>query len=231
VDQSLFSIGELSLIGKKSSTIVGHKVTRDEVQNDSLERIASEVIGCPLCKLSRTRKNAVPGEGHISAKIIFIGEAPGKNEDLRGKPFVGAAGSILDQAMEKAGIERSKVFITNVVKCRPPSNRIPEEDERIACQPYLQRQISLISPKIICILGNVAYSSILGGKSIAASRGKIVKKDGQRYFLTLHPAAAIYNRGLRITFERDLLKLSEEIKKVEGGEQADSLLSYTKSGT
>ncbi|MFL6323313.1 MAG: uracil-DNA glycosylase family protein, partial [Nitrososphaeraceae archaeon] len=196
-------------------TIEGRKVTRNVIQNDSLERIASEVIGCPLCKLSRTRKNAVPGQGQVSAKIMFIGEAPGKNEDLKGKPFVGAAGRILDQAMEKAGIDRSMVFITNVVKCRPPSNRIPDEDERIACRPYLQRQISLISPKIICILGTTAYSSILGGKSITASRGKIVKKDGQRYFLTVHPAAAIYNRGLRTIFENDLFKLSDEIKKIE----------------
>ncbi|MFL6370557.1 MAG: uracil-DNA glycosylase family protein, partial [Nitrososphaeraceae archaeon] len=163
-------------------TIEGRKVTRNVIQNDSLERIASEVIGCPLCKLSRTRKNAVPGQGQVSAKIMFIGEAPGKNEDLKGKPFVGAAGRILDQAMEKAGIDRSMVFITNVVKCRPPSNRIPDQDERIACRPYLQRQISLISPKIICILGNTAYSSILGVKSITASRGKNVKKECQRYY-------------------------------------------------
>lgn len=209
-------------------TIEGRKVTRNVIQNDSLERIASEVIGCPLCKLSRTRKNAVPGQGQVSAKIMFIGEAPGKNEDLKGKPFVGAAGRILDQAMEKAGIDRSMVFITNVVKCRPPSNRIPDEDERIACRPYLQRQISLISPKIICILGNTAYSSILGGKSITASRGMIVKKDGQRYFLTVHPAAAIYNRGLRSVFEKDLFKLSDEIKRIENAQQGDSLLSYTK---
>jgi uracil-DNA glycosylase len=203
-------------------------VRRNRIENDSLERIASEVIGCPLCKLSRTRRNAVPGEGQVSAKIMFIGEAPGKNEDLKGKPFVGAAGRILDQAMKKAGIERSKVFITNVVKCRPPSNRVPEEDERIACQPYLRRQISLISPKIICILGSTAYSSILGGKSITTSRGKIVKKDGQRYFLTVHPAAAIYSRGLRTIFEKDLFKLSEEIKKIENGQNGESLLSYTK---
>ena len=202
---------------------------RNRIENDSLERIASEVIRCPLCKLSRTRRNAVPGEGQVSAKIMFIGEAPGKNEDLEGKPFVGSAGRILDQAMKKAGIERSKVFITNVVKCRPPSNRVPEEDERIACQPYLHRQISLISPKIICILGSTAYSSILGGRSITTSRGKIVKKDGQRYFLTVHPAAAIYNRGLRTIFEKDLFKLSEEIKKIENGQNGESLLSYTKN--
>src|SRR5918912_3975527 len=199
-----------------------------KVKNDSLEKIAGEVIGCPLCKLSRTRKNAVPGEGQVSAKLMFIGEAPGKNEDLKGKPFVGAAGRILDQALEKAGIERSKVFITNVVKCRPPSNRVPEEDERTACRPYLQRQISVITPKILCVLGSTAYASILGGKSITASRGKIVVQEGQRYFLTVHPAAAIYNRSLRDIFENDILKLSEEFKKIGKGRHGDSLLHYMK---
>jgi DNA polymerase len=199
------------------------------LKNDSLEKIASEVLGCPLCKLSRTRKNAVPGEGQVSAKLMFIGEAPGKNEDLKGKPFVGAAGRILDQALEKAGIERSKVFITNVVKCRPPSNRVPEEDERTACRPYLQRQISVISPKIICILGSTAYTSILGGKSITASRGKIVVHKGQRYFITVHPAAAIYNRDLRAILEKDLMKLFKEIKKIEKGQHEGSLLHYGKN--
>ena len=197
-----------------------------KVKNDSLEKVASEVIGCPLCKLSRTRKNAVPGEGQLSAKIMFIGEAPGKNEDLKGKPFVGAAGRILDQAMQKAGIERSEVFITNVVKCRPPNNRVPEDDERAACRPYLQRQISLLSPKIICILGSTAYSSILGGKSITASRGKFIVYEDQTYFLTVHPAAAIYNRSLQAIFEADLLELSKQIKKIENGQHRDSLLRY-----
>src|ERR1051326_8523574 len=127
-----------------------------KMKSDSLEKIASEVIGCPLCKLSRTRKSAVPGEGQVSAKLMFIGEAPGKNEDLKGRPFVGAAGRILDEAMKNAGLERSEVFITNVVKCRPPGNRVPEEEERLACRPYLQRQMLLLSPKNIFIICNKA---------------------------------------------------------------------------
>lgn len=179
---------------------------------DSLEKIATEVRGCPLCKLARTRKNAVPGEGQLAAKIMFIGEAPGKSEDEKGRPFVGAAGRILDDMLKKAGIERSQVFITNVVKCRPPNNRVPEEDEAAACRPYLDRQIALIQPKIICILGKTAYSSLLGGNSITANRGKIVEKAGQKYFLTIHPAAAIYNRSLLSVLEADLKKLAKEIK-------------------
>jgi len=191
---------------------------------DSLEKIAADVRGCPLCKLARTRKNAVPGEGQISAKIMFIGEAPGRSEDEKGKPFVGAAGRILDDLLQKAGIERSQVFITNIVKCRPPNNRVPKEDELIACRPYLDRQIALIKPKVICILGRTAYSSILGGSSITASRGKIVERSGQKYFSTFHPAAVIYNKNLLSTLEADLKKLAAEINKEE--ESKASLEDY-----
>src|ERR671939_508060 len=183
--------------------------------DDSLEKIAAEVRGCPLCKLARTRKNAVPGEGQLAAKIMFIGEAPGRSEDEEGKPFVGAAGRILNDLLKKVGIERSQVFITNIFKCRPPSNRMPEEDEVAACKPYLDRQTALIKPKVICILGRTAYSSLLGGSSITASRGKIVERAGQKYFLTFHPAAAIYNKSLLSALERDLKKLVIEIKKEE----------------
>ncbi|MCY1153853.1 MAG: putative uracil glycosylase superfamily protein [Nitrososphaera sp.] len=186
--------------------------------DDSLEKIAADVRGCPLCKLSRSRKNAVPGEGQLSAKIMFIGEAPGRSEDEKGRPFVGAAGRILDELLKKAGIERSEVFITNIVKCRPPNNRVPKEDELTACRPYLDRQIALIKPKVICILGRTAYSSLLGGSSITANRGKIVERAGQKYFLTFHPAAVIYNKGLLSALEADLKKLAVEINKEEESE-------------
>ncbi|HEX2556784.1 MAG TPA: uracil-DNA glycosylase, partial [Nitrososphaera sp.] len=179
-----------------------------------------EVRGCPLCKLARTRKNAVPGEGQLAAKIMFVGEAPGRSEDEKGRPFVGAAGRILDDMLKKAGIERSEVFITNVVKCRPPGNRVPEEDEAEACRPYLDRQIALIRPRVICILGRTAYSSLLGGSSITANRGKIVEKAGQKYFLTIHPAAAIYNRSLLSVLEADLKKLAKEIKDKKGSKSS-----------
>ncbi len=186
---------------------------------DSLEKVAEEVTGCPLCKLSRTRKNAVPGEGQLAAKIMFVGEAPGRSEDEKGRPFVGAAGRILDEMLAKAGISRSQVFITNVVKCRPPNNRVPEEEEVAACQPYLDRQIALIRPRIICILGRTAYSSMLGGGSITANRGKIIEKAGQRYFLTIHPAATIYNRSMLALLEADMKKLAKEIGVIKGGNE------------
>jgi uracil-DNA glycosylase family 4 len=199
-----------------------------QLHNDSLEKISSEVRGCPLCKLSRTRKNAVAGEGLVSAKIMFIGEAPGKNEDEQGKPFVGYGGKILDKALSKAGIKRSQVFITNIVKCRPPNNRVPELDERSACRPYLDRQISLISPKVICILGSTAYTCLLGGRSITLDRGKIIEKNGQRFFLTIHPAAAIYNKALRSILERDLSTLKRELQKING-QSKNTLLDYTET--
>ncbi len=190
-------------------------MTSVEPFEDSLEKIALEVEGCPLCKLANTRKNAVHGEGQLQSKIMLIGEAPGRSEDEMGRPFVGAAGRILDQALKKAGIERSQVFITNVVKCRPPGNRVPEEDEAAACRPYLDRQIALIKPKVICVLGRTAYSSLLGGSSITANRGKIVERSGQKYFLTIHPAAAIYNKSLLPVLEGDLKELASKVRGME----------------
>ncbi|HEU4823668.1 MAG TPA: uracil-DNA glycosylase [Nitrososphaeraceae archaeon] len=180
---------------------------------DPLTNLSLKIRGCTLCKLSRTRKNAVAGEGSCSVKVMIVGEAPGRQEDLEGKPFVGSSGRILDSALSKAGIKRSDVFITNVVKCRPPNNRRPQSNELIACMGHLERQISLVSPKIICILGSTAYRSLLGGKSIVADRGKIVEKGGKRYFLTVHPASTIYNRSLRSALENDLSILAREVRR------------------
>jgi DNA polymerase len=180
---------------------------------DPLTNLSLKIRGCTLCKLSRTRKNAVAGEGSCSVKVMLVGEAPGRQEDLEGKPFVGSSGRILDSALSKAGIKRSDVFITNVVKCRPPNNRRPQSNELIACMGHLERQISLVSPKIICILGSTAYRSLLGGKSIVADRGKIVEKGGRRYFLTVHPASTIYNRSLRSALENDLSILAREVRR------------------
>jgi len=179
--------------------------------DESLERIASEVRACVRCKLSNSRKNCVPGEGPYSAKVVFVGEAPGKSEDKTGRPFVGVAGRILDEALHKAGVERSRVFITNIVKCRPPGNRVPENEESAACIPYLERQISLIGPRIICILGATAYSTILDGKSIVKDRGKIINRNGQEYLITIHPAASIYNKHLRQVLVDDISKLARYI--------------------
>jgi uracil-DNA glycosylase len=178
---------------------------------DLIKQISDEVIRCTKCQLCHTRKNAVPGEGSGSARILFVGEAPGRFEDVQGKPFVGPAGRILDATLSKANISGSQIFITNIVKCRPPGNRRPKRDEISWCNDYLNKQISLINPKIVCILGATAYSSLLGGKEITLDRGKLLNINGRDYFLTIHHAATLYRRSLLRVLEEDLLKLSKLI--------------------
>jgi DNA polymerase len=178
----------------------------------SLQEIKNQVTECTKCDLCKTRTKSVPGKGNPNSEIIFIGEAPGRSEDKTGEPFVGAAGKKLSAALEKAGISRDSVYITNVVKCRPPSNRIPTIDEKESCKNYLKAEIQLIKPKVICIMGNTAYQSILGGSNITKERGKFVKKDGLMYFLTIHPAAIIYNQKLSDLLEKDMTTLVNSIK-------------------
>ena len=178
---------------------------------DLIKQISDDVTSCTNCELSHTRKNAVPGEGSASARVVFVGEAPGRFEDFQGKPFVGPAGKILEAALLNAKISRSQVFITNIVKCRPPGNRRPKRDEIIMCNDYLNKQISVINPKIVCILGATAYSSLLGGKEITLNRGKLLNINGRDYFLTIHPAATLYRRSLLRVLEEDMLKLSKLI--------------------
>jgi DNA polymerase len=182
---------------------------------DSLEKVAEQVRICTLCGLCESRTNAVPGEGSSSAELMLIGEAPGRSEDEQGRPFVGAAGKLLTEALGQAGISREDVFITNIVKCRPPNNRVPTDQERETCRPYLERQIRLINPKIVCILGRTAYESLLKGGSITSNRGKLVKHRNRSYFLTVHPAAVIYNPQLKSLFKKDVAKLVEALKKLE----------------
>jgi len=181
---------------------------------NSLEQVRSQVVSCTKCDLCKTRNNSVPGKGNHNSEIIFIGEAPGRNEDKRGEPFVGVAGKKLSEALEYAGISRDSVYITNVIKCRPPNNRVPSQTEKEFCRNYLESEIALIQPKVICIMGNTAYQSILGGKNITKERGKFVKKDGKLYFLTVHPAAIIYNQKLMDSLKNDMKKLVNEIKSM-----------------
>ena len=190
---------------------------------DLMDALRLQVISCTKCNLSKSRTNAVPGKGNYKAEIMVIGEAPGRNEDLLGEPFVGTAGKILSEALEFAGLLRDDVFITNVVKCRPPNNRVPLEEERYSCQQYLAAELEIIKPKIICILGNTAYGSILGGDSITKNRGKIIKKNDQLYFLTIHPAAAIYNPSLKQILKDDIKRLVETLDKIKKGIQVETL--------
>ncbi|MDG7050324.1 MAG: uracil-DNA glycosylase [Nitrososphaerota archaeon] len=175
----------------------------------NIENIRESVTNCTKCELCKTRTNAVPGKGNPKARIIFIGEAPGRTEDMKGEPFVGSAGKKLSDALEKNGITRDSIYITNVVKCRPPNNRVPTESERESCRQYLESEIDIIKPEIICVLGNTASNSVLGQGEITKHRGKIIEKDGKKFFLTFHPAAIIYNQELAATFESDIATLAK----------------------
>lgn len=195
--------------------------------DSELEITRQNVIECTKCELSKTRTNAVPGKGNFQSDVIFVGEAPGRNEDKNGEPFVGIAGQRLNLALDEAGVSRESIYITNVVKCRPPNNRIPTISERSTCQDYLQKEISIIKPKIICILGNTAFNSILGGSEITKYRGKIVKKDNQFYFLTVHPAATIYNQELITVLKEDIAKLFDLIRELKNGKQILADIDYS----
>jgi uracil-DNA glycosylase len=170
-----------------------------------LPHLDRQICACHLCPLFLERNLAVPGSGPAPADIMLVGEAPGKEEDLSGKPFVGRAGRLLDGALVQAGLERSKVFITSVIKCRPPQNRKPKKMEIDRCRPYLQSQIEILHPKVICLMGNTAAQAVLGRQGIADLRGRILQ---DRYLVTFHPAAVLRNRNLMNDFVSDLKMLN-----------------------
>jgi len=195
--------------------------------NKKLEQVKQNVIKCTKCDLAKTRTNSVPGKGDFKSDVIFVGEAPGRNEDKNGEPFVGVAGKKLSLALNNAGISRDQVYITNIVKCRPPKNRVPKTNERETCQNYLKQEIDIIKPKIICILGNTAFNSLLGGSEIIKYRGKIVQKNDQLYFLTVHPAATIYNQKLIDVLNQDIVKLFELIKELKNDKNIPIDIEYS----
>jgi DNA polymerase len=183
---------------------------------NELNNIEKEVRDCKKCGLWKDRNNCVFGEGDPNAEIVFIGEAPGREEDKRGKPFIGSAGKILSETLEKVGLKREDVYITNVLKCRPPNNRDPLPEEVKSCSPYLIRQIESIKPKVIVCLGRYASSFILDGlgfNGISRDRGKIYKlsKWGLDLFAIpmYHPAATLYRAQLKKSFENDIRKIAE----------------------
>ena len=194
--------------------------------SQEIESIKQSVIACRKCDLCKTRTNAVPGKGSFQSDVIFVGEAPGRNEDKNGEPFVGEAGKKLSIALQEANISRDEVYITNIVKCRPPSNRVPSTSEREECHEYLKEEIAIIKPKIICILGNTAFNSILGGSEITKFRGKIVQKNDQLYFLTIHPAATIYNQKLIDVLKRDIVKLFDFVKELKNDKKIKIDIEY-----
>lgn len=182
-----------------------------------LEEIASEVRKCTKCNLWRSRKKAVPGEGNKSAQILFIGEGPGQSEDAQGRPFVGDAGKFLEEMLGLVNLKREDIFITNVVKCRPPNNRDPLEEEVDICtRNYLFNQIRQIKPKLIITLGRhsmrVFFPQI---KSISSVHGKAYKKAGQVYLILYHPAAALYQQSLKEQMIEDFKQIPEILEQIE----------------
>ncbi|MBV9279580.1 MAG: uracil-DNA glycosylase [Chloroflexi bacterium] len=177
-----------------------------------LERIADQVERCTRCDLHRTANRGVPGEGPGDAQIMLVGEAPGFNEDKQGRPFVGAAGKFLEELLGIAGLRRADVFITNVVKHRPPNNRDPMPDELGACRGYLDEQIKLINPRVIVTLGRFSLGTFFPGSMISKVHGEVREKDGRFYFHLYHPAAALHQDKLRQTLLDDMKKLADFIQ-------------------
>lgn len=182
---------------------------------EALSVIAEEVRGCPLCELSRTRTHAVPGEGNPNARVMLIGEGPGWHEDQQGKPFVGASGKFLSELLAKAGLRREDVFITNVVKCRPPGNRDPLPDEIQACSQYLERQINAIDPDVIVTLGRFSMSKYFPGERISRIHGDAKRVGGRLVVPMYHPAAALHQSNLRGAIEDDFAKLPKLLAEQE----------------
>ena len=189
-------------------------------KKEFLDAVAAEVVVCTRCSLWKTRKNAVPGEGNSESPVMFIGEAPGQSEDIKGKPFVGAAGKFLETMLSEIGLSRNDVFICNIVKCRPPRNREPMPNEIQTCTPYLDRQINIIKPHFIVTLGNYSTTYIfskanLPFNGITQARGKFYQAtilDMQMtIFPTFHPAATLYSAKYKETLQRDFQLLKNKL--------------------
>ncbi len=180
---------------------------------ETLAQIADEVSTCTKCALHYSRKKAVPGEGPPDAEIMFIGEGPGFHENEQGRPFVGAAGQFLDQLLGQAGLKRPEVWITNIVKCRPPANRDPLPEEIESCHEYLERQIQAVQPKIIITLGRLSMASYLPGAKIGAIHGQM-KRMGDRFVIAMyHPAAALHQPAMKPAILADFSKLPVLLKQ------------------
>jgi uracil-DNA glycosylase family 4 len=189
-------------------------------EKSELEALNQQIAVCEKCILHKSRVKAVPGDGPEKADIMFIGEAPGFHENQRGLPFVGAAGKFLDDLLEKIGLRREDVFITNVVKCRPPGNRDPQPSEIEACRRYLDWQIKLIQPKMIITLGRFSMARYFPNVKISQIHGKPRKMEGVIYYPMYHPAAALHQPSLRRTVEEDVLKIPELLVQID--EMAES---------
>lgn len=182
---------------------------------ETWEELEKSIIGCKKCKLCTGRNNIVFGTGNKEADLMFIGEGPGADEDREGEPFVGRAGKLMNMVFDGIGIKREEVYIANIVKCRPPSNRNPETDEADACIDYLRNQVMLVKPKVIVLLGSVALKNILGNEyGITASRGNWIERKGILYMPTWHPAALLRDENKKIEFWKDFKQVKEKMENI-----------------
>ena len=180
-----------------------------------LTELAAQIAGCQRCGLARGRTRTVPGEGSATARVMLIGEGPGEQEDHSGRPFVGAAGQLLSRLLLLAGLRRDEVFIANLVKCRPPRNREPLPEEAHACRPYLDAQIALVNPRLICLLGRPATQALLApGASITRLHGQPQERDGLLYMPLYHPAAALHRQDLLPVLEADMHRLGRLLERL-----------------
>jgi DNA polymerase len=180
-----------------------------------LDELAAQIKVCTRCPLCESRTNAVPGDGNYTSKVMIIGEAPGREEDETGKPFVGATGRFLNHVLEGTGLDRTDFFITNTVKCRPPKNRTPRALEVKTCTSnYLFEQIELINPRLVMLLGTVAAKTVLGVKSINEARGRVVKQGERKFLVGYHPAVRFYREDLGEKVREDFALLKREVKKL-----------------
>lgn len=179
-----------------------------------LEVLSRHIRRCTKCPLHTSRTRAVPGAGQTSARIMLIGEAPGKAEDEQGLPFVGAAGRLLDGLLREHGLDRQDLFITNIVKCRPPDNRTPRKTEIDTCTShYLFEQIECVRPELIVLLGSTAAKTLLGVTNVNEVRGRIIERDAHRYLVGYHPAAAFYRKDLADRMQEDFTLLAEALQQ------------------
>jgi DNA polymerase len=181
------------------------------MRRQELDVLHESIRDCKLCPLHETRLNAVPGEGPYDARVFFIGEAPGAREDELGRPFVGRSGELLTQMIESIGLTRDEVFITSVLKSRPPNNRTPTESEIDTCRPYVEKQIELVNPRVIVLLGGIAISSMVGPWSVSESHGQHFEAKGRTFFMTYHPAAALRFPKVKTLMAADFRKLRSEL--------------------
>jgi uracil-DNA glycosylase family 4 len=186
-----------------------------------LTDLYKEAVVCQKCILAQGRTHAVPGEGPEDADIMFIGEGPGFHEDRQGRPFVGAAGNYLNELLEKIGLNREQVYITNVVKCRPPGNRDPQPEEIEACRPYLDRQIDLIRPRLVITLGRFSMQRYFPSASISRIHGQPKRVGNVIYYPMFHPAAALHQPRWRSIVEEDMLKIPDLLAKLDEIEEAE----------